>query len=262
MAMLEGLSRFEVRMLSLALVGLGACGLLLSSDPITERLFKHNFSDEAESQSSSEGPEKSNLAAPVPIEGDPLQLYIWKLDDFYQKDGDVWRPRAEAQSEVVAKRKLVWTHDSSGPFLVQISQDPEFSFSRDFKTSSNLILELDKLKVGQTFWRVSGDGKRWSDAKSFKVEAKFLDSRTAVSINQIGNQFVELFLQAPGNEYSFAVEISQDEGFSPARTETKLSNGSRLRQTLTSGRYFVRARAMNSIQEITEISPVVSFVVP
>lgn len=260
MGILEGLSRIEMRIFSLALVGLGICGLLLSSDPVNERLFIKSAESDFESQLSSGSESKTFLDVPLLIEGDPLQIYVWKMEDFYRQEGDLLQPRKDPPMEVSADRKLVWTHESSGPFLVQISPDNEFSKSREFISSPKLVLELNKLRVGETFWRVSADGKRWSDAKTFKIEAKFLGSSPRVRVINLGSQSVDLFLSTNGKELSHLVELSQDEEFSVDKTEVKMTEDNKIRFQLgSSGRYYVRVRAVNSMKDISETSPIISF---
>lgn len=199
-----------------------------------------------------------NFEVPLITEGDPLHIYVWKFADLYENRKNEVRRRAEPVREVNFSRDLLWDHAESGPFSVQIAGDENFREGRRFFTSADKRLSLEKVSLGETFWRVSFDQRRWSSVGRFELEGRYLDARCDLRISRRAGQTYEFELSSPSEQIrSYVIEVSPNPSFSAADTEVRISETRRFVYGFTKpGRHFVRARAVNGNQEISESSPV------
>jgi hypothetical protein len=100
--------------------------------------------------------------------------YLYYLYDLYDRKDFELLERNLRPETVGAKARLAWSIS-----VTRERATVELSKSRDFQNpirfESNLgETTTEPLRLGDNFWRVSFDGKNWSETQKFVVEGQFL----------------------------------------------------------------------------------------
>lgn len=187
----------------------------------------------------------SVIPSPVPSEG--ILPYVWQLTDIYEISGERLHLREKPKSSIHAAFDLVWEGSLGG--RVQIAPDPQFIGNRIHLESKADVLNVSQLFVGENFWRVSRDGRLWSQALRFVVEPEFLPGSVDVTFSGSAAVF-----HASTEMTGYIVEFSRSAEFTPSGTFVFSRIGSRLPWDQPG---FMRIRGVNSKAELTGYSPVV-----
>jgi hypothetical protein len=187
------------------------------------------------------------VAAPMP---NPVYFYVWQLGDFYLVDNQ--RVARAGATPVQVRLDLVvnWEHSAQqGPFTVQLSSSPEFSNVKDFFTTADQTHTLEKVFLGENFWRVSFEDFYWSQVQTFKVEPRFLE--LALKAKPGGGAEWEPSETMAG----YIAEVSPSEDFAPENSEFKWLAGPRYPLDPGGrGPLFVRIRGINGRNQISDWS--------
>jgi hypothetical protein len=261
MALFDGLTKLEGRILVIATVGVATTwGILFFGDGAMNGFFSSTEKMVVSPMNAGRigKTSESQLEVPRLTPGDSIHIYVWKLEDLYTNQGLNLRPRSRPAGEVGFERELFWEHSGSGPFSVQLSGREDFANEGLFLLSKGTKLTLKRVRLGDTFWRVSFDRKRWSEAGHFVLEPRYLDVHCELSILRHAGPIVEIKASSSAQKaLSFLAEISSDRAFPAESTEARISNNGRFTFDLSNSRFhFIRARAMNESQEISEPSAI------
>jgi hypothetical protein len=185
---------------------------------------------------------------PDPVPSERYIPYVWKFGDWYSvtKSGSI-SVRAEPVREVAGSHfRLTWERTEGA--RIQISPDERFSGERRHLHAPAAVLDLTSFYIGENYWRVSPDGRRWSPSRHFTVEPEFLPDSVSVRA-----AYGEISVSASRAMKAFVVEYSDTAGFPPDRTVAFTRMGSSPKwQFREEG--FLRARGVNSAGELTEYS--------
>lgn len=245
---MSGLSTFEKALLgACALLVVLCTSVLLRKDEVpVARLRPPKF-------------EPVHFSRPEPVVVEPIVLHLWQLADLYQSGAGGLVRQAEPHV-VQINHVLNWTADPTvNHYAVQIGDRSDFSNERLHLESANGALALRQAFVGQNFWRVSSDQKRWSPWAQFQVQTGFLDEmvKAAHTRLEVRDSLTEAVLRwtAPKQIMRFVVEVSRHPDFPGHATIVLGLNEPLLRYRFQdAGSYFVRARGLNALQQLTEFS--------
>lgn len=213
---------------------------------------------------------KPQVTAPSSLKGDSFS-YIWKLHDLFVQGEDSISERRPRPVLVPIEYPLSWKSNHKGSFRVQISNGPTFDDPKLIKTyeadSSETI--LTKAYLGKTYWRVSSDGKIWSEPDSIHVMVRTLKGanqhfeQDSIQTALLGKAVsVNLAMESDVNAYGYVVQSSTDVEFDSSKTKTFWTKKSELSFNFaTPTVQYYRFRVVNERQEITDWSPTAKAVV-
>jgi len=212
------------------------------------------------------GPDEAQ--APVASQtANSIYFYVWRLEDFYKVAEQRVTARERAPVEVPMDIPLNWDHPvAAGPFSVQLAATEDFTRERRFFTSGEVTHTLDKALLGDNYWRVSFNNLSWSSIRMFRVEPRFLEAPVTpvkkeyrMRLRQVSQARVQWTVPDP--MAGFVAELSGDTAFESGKTQHRwLSAPELIVEMDKPGVQYVRLRAFNSRQEISDWSPVVKVV--
>ena len=115
-------------------------------------------------------PEKPK-GPPVAMAEASSTFYTWKLYDLFERKEAGLTRREHVPMWLKAQRKLKWSDFSAATYKVEHSSDPTFASAVRNYDSQEQSVELTEVYKGTNYWRVSRDGKEWSTASTFTVDA-------------------------------------------------------------------------------------------
>lgn len=213
---------------------------------------------------------KPQVTAPTDLKSESFS-YIWKLHDLFVQGEDSISERRPRPVLVPIEYPLSWRSSHKGNFRVQISNAPTFDEPKMIKTyeaDSNETV-LSKAYLGKTYWRVSPDGKTWSETESINVMVRTLkganqrfeqDSVRTALLGKVVS--VNLSMESDVSPYGYVVQSSSEPEFGAAKTKTFWAKKPELSYNFaTPTVQYYRFRVVNDKQEITDWSPTAKVVV-
>lgn len=207
------------------------------------------------------------ISVPHPEPTSEVIPYIWKLYDLYARTEMLLAERAAPPELVETLVKINWrTHrpdKKPKTDSVELSQVPDMETPTRFDSNSG-SMEFTQVYLGNNFWRVSSDGKNWSEIQRFEVRPQFLPGMRP-EIVSFASRFplvgpsasISVDLKVPFEPLGFVAEASTSETFEKGSTRSFWAPTTRLRLSFYKpGRYFYRFRAVTKSQELTEWSEI------
>ncbi|MBX3021599.1 MAG: hypothetical protein KF799_07975 [Bdellovibrionales bacterium] len=196
-----------------------------------------------------ENVETIDATIPAPVPSERYLPYVWKMTDLYERENGRWRRRAEPGRQVSAVFDLAW--DDGKATRLQLSGDRHFSGSRIHFVTSAAGFSIDKMYLGENFWRISRDGLRWSESLSFVVEPETLPDQVRVKASK-----GRLHFSSSTKIRTYVLEFSRQPEFASASTFVFHTQQTEFAWDMRQLGY-LRARGVDAKGELTEYSPVV-----
>ena len=144
----------------------------------------------------------------------------------------------------------------------KLSQNPSFDSEAISFQSNQSALFTKEVFSGENYWRISLDGKSWSETFRFKVESKDLDANIQISREHQGSLVLStetvrtsLAFQPSQVMRGFILESSMSPDFPDETTQVHWLNKSFVGLSFkTPGRYYYRVRGVNAATELTTFS--------
>ncbi len=200
----------------------------------------------------------------VVAKNNPTQLiYTDQLYDLYEQKNGRLAFRQVRPVLVNFPVPIEWeTTERPVRIYGQLSATPDFTnipqaFSEDAELGSGTF---SRSLLGDNYYRLSADGKVWSETSQFRVIARPLDyapPRLTVKADQlfIVNDAAELRGTLSGNFSAFIVELSTDPKFTNESSKiVYLKNRSFSARLDRAGSVYLRARGVDENQRVTALS--------
>lgn len=193
--------------------------------------------------------------------------YNFKLYDIYENENQTLKKRKELPIAVNIKIPLHWrVQGSIDKVYGQISNEENFSqLIQTFETIGS-DYEAQKIFIGDNYWRVSTDQKNWGTINRFNLIADFvpypppsikIESENGVLYRLKDDFEIRGKLESSSETLHFVIEYSQDPNFGTEQTQVIWQPEMNFKLPYNSlGPVYLRARGLNSQNELTHYSPV------
>lgn len=189
-----------------------------------------------------------------------------RFDDFYQGDGIEWRKRTAPPERSAVPTKLSWSARPEGTLVeLQVARDPSFAERLAEAQTTDGSFVVPNAFFGDTYWRLSTDGKSWSPSyrvhvvrESWAAPPEMFSERTSLELFAGAARTDVFFRMDPGAAF-VVVEAAASPDFRADATQvTILKAGEPLALTFDRpGDFFYRARVMDAERKISDPSKTV-----
>mgnify|MGYP001294735699 CR=1 FL=1 len=208
--------------------------------------------------------------------GENVIAYTRRLYDVYEMNGSGGvKRRISPPSRLSLPRVFQWKTNKGDQVLmggqVYGKISPNSSFDGDVISfqSNQSSFSAQEVFSGENYWRISLDGKSWSNTFNFKVESQDLDANIQIS-REHQNSLVlsteavrtSLAFQPSQTMRGFILESSTTPDFPDEATHAHWLSKSFVDLSFkTAGRYYYRVRGVNAATELTPPSETEEIVV-
>lgn len=200
------------------------------------------------------------LPEPSSMSSDSSIPYYWRLNDFYTLNPG-GKVSEHAPSQMVrTNSSLEWTSPQGGDSVVEISSDLEFTKPFRFTSSENRGANVP-LFPGQNFWRVKPDKGTWSSPKPLQVLCQFRSDLVVEASTENDSltlnrdvTMARIHLTASPSTVGFIMERSRIHDFSDQVRRTWIKSKDVRLALDQAGAHFVRFRAVEKNEELSEWS--------
>ena len=198
--------------------------------------------------------------------GESVIAYTRRLYDVYEMNGSGGVKRRLSPPSRLSLTRYFQSKVSQGQVTIsghkihgEISSSPSFEQEAISFQSNQSVLFTKEVFPGENYWRISLDGKLWSETFSFKVESKDLDANIQISREHQGSLVLStetvrtsLAFQPSQIMRGFILESSMSPDFPDETTQVHWLNKSFVGLSFKiPGRYYYRVRGVNAATELT-----------
>gem|GEM_PF-6261465 len=190
--------------------------------------------------------------------------YTAELYDYYELQHNSLVAKDFVSSMVRFGYELTWTTEGNPEKIyVQHSNSMDFTGKVFIYETRESKFDLSKLFIGNNYWRVSSDKINWTDPNNFVVTNKFLKiepPEISILNNQNLKEKVKLLqFQGDSTLKQYILEISRGPQFKKDQVKFHLVSTNKFKyQGNGSGVYYLRIRGINSNQQITSYSKIIT----
>lgn len=190
--------------------------------------------------------------------------YTWHYEELYQTaPGSRLIERSPRPKWIKRKFVLDTSSHHNDPVDVQVANEPKFDTPWTFHSSESAV-SVNKVYVGDNFWRITRNGKTWTAPQKLTVEASLLKDaeprvempETVISMEDDKEAYGYIRLDSPVPALGFVGQISISESFLPDQSRAFwLAKAKHVHHFKQSGIYYFRFRTVSKNHEISDWSP-------